>query len=216
MLLSACGGGASSSDSSSGTPSSTGGGDTGAPRITITDPTSSSSYTAGSASLSLSGTASDDVGVAEVTWTNNRGGSGTAAGTTNWSISGITLQTGTNVITVTARDAAGNTGTDTLTVTYSGANVAFTLEVSWPPNPDDPDGYNVYVGPTATTVDSLASTLLKGSPLWDPALPAVQIPSDTVLAATGASSQVCVRIRAFNGAGLSDPSSSACVDLPPL
>ena len=44
---------------------------------------------------------------------------GTATGTTSWSVGGITLQSGVNVITVTARDAANNTGTDTLTVTYS-------------------------------------------------------------------------------------------------
>ena len=44
---------------------------------------------------------------------------GTATGTTSWSVSGIALQSGANVLTVTARDAAGNTSTDTLTVTYT-------------------------------------------------------------------------------------------------
>ncbi|MCJ7816560.1 MAG: discoidin domain-containing protein, partial [Candidatus Aenigmarchaeota archaeon] len=33
--------------------------------------------------------------------------------------SGVTLQSGDNILTVTARDAAGNTGTDTLNVTYT-------------------------------------------------------------------------------------------------
>ncbi len=55
----------------------------------------------------------------QVTWANDRGGSGTATGTTGWSVSGIVLQSGQNVLTVTARDAAGNTSTDTLTVTYT-------------------------------------------------------------------------------------------------
>ena len=50
---------------------------------------------------------------------NDRGGSGTATGTTSWSVSGIVLLSGQNVLTVTARDAAGNTSTDTLTVTYT-------------------------------------------------------------------------------------------------
>ena len=50
---------------------------------------------------------------------NDRGGSGTATGTTSWSVSGIALLSGSNVLTVTARDAAGNTSTDTLTVTYT-------------------------------------------------------------------------------------------------
>jgi hypothetical protein len=34
-------------------------------------------------------------------------------------MSGIALQSGINIITVTARDAANNPGTDTLTVTYN-------------------------------------------------------------------------------------------------
>jgi hypothetical protein len=67
----------------------------------------------------VSGTASDNVGVTQVTWTNSRGGSGTATGTTSWSATGIALQSGTNVLTVTARDAANNAASATLTVTYT-------------------------------------------------------------------------------------------------
>ena len=55
----------------------------------------------------------------QVSWVNDRGGSGTATGTTGWSVSGMALLSGANVLTVTARDAAGNTSTDTLTVTYT-------------------------------------------------------------------------------------------------
>jgi Big-like domain-containing protein len=94
-------------------------GDTLAPSLTITAPTSSPTFVATDASLALGGTAADNVGVTQVTWANNRGGSGTAAGTTSWSVGGVTLQVGTNVITVIARDAAGNSGTATLTVTLS-------------------------------------------------------------------------------------------------
>jgi len=48
---------------------------------------------------------------------NPRGGSGTASGTTDWTISALTLHCGNdNIITVTARDAAGNTATNTLTI----------------------------------------------------------------------------------------------------
>jgi hypothetical protein len=96
-----------------------GGGDTTPPSITITSPTSNPTYTTNTSPLAISGTASDNVGVTQVTWSNSAGGSGTASGTTNWSVSGITLQPGTNVVTVTAYDAATNTGTDTLTVTYT-------------------------------------------------------------------------------------------------
>lgn len=90
-----------------------------APTVTITAPTLNATYAATSNSVNLGGTASDNIGVVEVTWTNDRGGGGTASGTTNWSQSGIALLSGTNVLTVTARDAVGNTGTDALTVTYT-------------------------------------------------------------------------------------------------
>ncbi len=90
-----------------------------APTVTITSPTANPVYPTSNGTISLAGGASDAVGVTQVTWANSRGGSATASGTTNWTVNGITLQSGTNVITVTARDAAGNTGTDTLTVTYT-------------------------------------------------------------------------------------------------
>ncbi len=93
--------------------------DTADPTVTITSPTSSSTYATTSDAISIGGTASDDVGVTTVTWSNSRGGSGTCSGTTSWSESGITLYSGSNTITVTAGDAAGNTDTDTLTVTYT-------------------------------------------------------------------------------------------------
>ncbi len=88
------------------------------PSITITSPTSNSTYTNKSGSINLGGSASDSTsGVLRVTWSNSRGGSGTASGTTSWTISGVSLSTGqANVITVTAQDSAGNTSTDTITV----------------------------------------------------------------------------------------------------
>ena len=93
--------------------------DTTSPTVTITTPTSGSTYSTGNSQLNIGGTASDNVAVTSVSWTNSRGGSGTCSGTSSWSKSGIVLSSGQNVITVTARDAAGNTGTDTLTVTYT-------------------------------------------------------------------------------------------------
>jgi predicted xylose isomerase-like sugar epimerase len=93
--------------------------DTAVPTVSILGPTSASSYAAASSALTLGGTASDNLGVTAVTWANDRGGSGFTSGTTSWSVASVTLQTGTNVITVTAQDAAGNKGTDVLTVTYS-------------------------------------------------------------------------------------------------
>jgi Big-like domain-containing protein len=91
-------------------------GETTRPTVTVTSPTSGTTYTTGASAVTLAGRASDNVGVTQVTWANGRGGSGTASGTTSWTASGISLQTGSNVLTVTARDASGNTATTTLTV----------------------------------------------------------------------------------------------------
>jgi hypothetical protein len=93
--------------------------DTTAPAVTITAPTTSTSYATTSASLNIGGTSSDAIGVTQVAWTNSRGGSGTATGTTSWSVAGIALAEGNNVITVMARDAAGNSSTDVLTAVYT-------------------------------------------------------------------------------------------------
>jgi hypothetical protein len=71
--------------------------------------------------MALGGWASDNVGISQVTWVNDRGGSGTANGQASWNAT-IGLLSGTNVITVTARDTTGNQSSDTLTVTYTPPN----------------------------------------------------------------------------------------------
>ena len=101
--------------------------DTTAPTVTITTPTSAPTFSTGTTPLNLGGTASDNVGVTQVSWTNDRGGSGVASGTTTWSVSGVPLQSGVNLITVTARDAANNPGTATLSVTYTPDTTAPTV-----------------------------------------------------------------------------------------
>ena len=93
-----------------------GGGDVTAPAVTITSPTSSSTYLTTTTPVTLSGSASDAVGVTSVTYSNSRGGSGSCTGTTSWTCSNIVLYSGSNVLTITATDAASNAGTDTLTV----------------------------------------------------------------------------------------------------
>ncbi len=88
------------------------------PSVSITSPTTNSTYTTQQSTVSLSGSGSDNVGVSVVTWSNNRGGSGTCTGTDNWSLDSVPLQLGDNIITVTAYDAAGNSGNASLTVTF--------------------------------------------------------------------------------------------------
>jgi hypothetical protein len=94
------------------------------PVVEITLPTSEATYATSVSPMELSGTASDETTLTQVTWSNNRnegfvGGSGTADGTESWSIGYINLESGDNVITVTAADGWGNTGTDIITVTYT-------------------------------------------------------------------------------------------------
>jgi hypothetical protein len=93
--------------------------DTTLPTISITSPTASPSFTTVAGTVDLAGSASDNVVVMQVTWENDRGGSGTGSGTTSWTANNIALQSGSNVITVTAHDFSGNTQTDTITVTFN-------------------------------------------------------------------------------------------------
>ena len=91
-----------------------------APAVTITSPTTDSTYATTQSSINVSGTASDNVGVTSITWENSaNSASGTASGTASWSISDIALLPGANLITVSAKDAANNVSTDMITVTYS-------------------------------------------------------------------------------------------------
>ncbi len=88
------------------------------PTIAITTPTSGTKYNSSASTVAIGGSASDNVGVTEVAWSSDRGGGGTATGTGSWNVAGIDLQNGQNTITVTARDAAGNTASDVLTVSF--------------------------------------------------------------------------------------------------
>jgi hypothetical protein len=102
--------------------------DTTAPTVSVSGPSQTEEST-----VNLSGTASDDEAVASVTWSNDRGGSGTAQGTTSWTAAGIALQEGVNTITVTATDAAGNSGSGSIQVTRTIPDVdAPTVSVTGP------------------------------------------------------------------------------------
>lgn len=104
--------------------------DTNKPTVAITSPTTSSGYSMTNNSINLGGTASDNVAVTQVAWSNNRGGSGTASGTASWSASAIPLQSGFNVVTVTAQDASGNISTDTLTVVFNSKPILYPQDLT--------------------------------------------------------------------------------------
>jgi hypothetical protein len=89
------------------------------PSIIINGPTAKTSCTTVSSSIEISGFASDDVTLDAVTWTNSRGGSGMASGKEDWTIANVALQTGDNVITVTATDVKGSASSDAITMVYN-------------------------------------------------------------------------------------------------
>jgi hypothetical protein len=121
--------------------------DTTKPTVSITAP----GATTGAATITLKGTAADNVGVTQVAWTNSRGGSGTATGTTAWTAN-IALQIGANVVTVTARDAAGNTGQSSVTITRADTTVP-TVSLTSPTSGAKVAGSAVIL--TATAADNV-------------------------------------------------------------
>ncbi|MCK4625081.1 MAG: hypothetical protein KAV00_07210, partial [Phycisphaerae bacterium] len=88
--------------------------DTTPPTLTITPSTDGTTVT--TPSITIAGTASDASGIASVT-VNDALASG-AADWSTWSAE-VTLAEGENTITVVATDTAGNTATDTITITYT-------------------------------------------------------------------------------------------------
>jgi hypothetical protein len=121
------------------------------PVCTITVPTAASSYITKGHNIKLNGTCTNNDKVVSVDWTNSATGiSDTAsldstAGT--WaSIGNIHLAAGNNLITVTAWDRNGNSGTDTITVTND--SVKPTCTIVSPTSPSN----------TALTTASLSGT----------------------------------------------------------
>jgi len=143
--------------------------DASVPVVKFYSPTTASAFKTPGTTVVIGGTASDNVGVTQVSWTNDRGGSGTAFGTTGWSATGIALAAGANVITVTARDAAGNAGTAVLVVTSapppspSTPNQTSSLSAPSTPTPSTP---------TSSTASNLTSAPMTSSPNMPPAAPA--------------------------------------------
>jgi hypothetical protein len=85
------------------------------PSLRITSPATSVGTTT-SSRFTLSGTAADDTGVIAVQWTSSTGESGLAGGTAIWSAT-VPVYLGTNVVTVRAYDAAGNSAWRSITIT---------------------------------------------------------------------------------------------------
>ncbi len=137
---------------------------------TITSPTSSSTYDAGSAStLDVSGSVVSDASITSCVWVNDLGGSGAAIVSSKvWSISAIPLTVGSNAITVTCTNSGGVTGLDSFVVSRSGGSAT---------NPISSDRISQIWSTTGATIDAsrpICTTGPGASPL-SPGVTAAQI-----------------------------------------
>ena len=112
--------------SASATVQLTAGGSSGPPSsINITSPTTQPTFVSSQSTISLAGTAAANT--TQVVWATDQGFQGQATGTTSWAANGIALRSGSNRITVTARDSAGNQNTAGIVVLYSVASIVTSL-----------------------------------------------------------------------------------------
>jgi hypothetical protein len=121
--------------------------DTQGPALAITSPANNAAMT--NASLTVSGTASDsgygNDGVSSVTvnGVSASGDTASGAGTANWNAT-VTLNPGTNLVTVTAKDTLNNSSQKQVTVTYN-------------PPPPSFGGSSVSAGTLQTTLSRLSA-----------------------------------------------------------
>jgi uncharacterized protein (TIGR03437 family) len=102
-------------------------GDATPPVVAITTPAVNGVFTTTTSPLSLSGTASDAGGIAVVRWINDRGENGQAAGSSSWQVPAVSLQPGTNNITITAWDSSGNTSSAQFVVNYTAQQILLSI-----------------------------------------------------------------------------------------
>ncbi|HHT9111600.1 MAG TPA: LamG domain-containing protein [Candidatus Brocadiaceae bacterium] len=133
--------------------------DTTAPVVTIASPVSGDTYSTTSVLINLGGSASDGgSGISHVTWSTDRGSRDLASGTTNWTVAGVSLESGNTVITVTAMDGAGNTGSDTLTVNVSATGLTKGLKAVY--------SFNEGSGTTAFDTSGYANNGIISGATW--------------------------------------------------
>jgi len=89
--------------------------------VQIITPTATATYTSLTNSPNLGGTASDNAGVTRITLRNSRDVAGfTCTGTTNWLFNNLPLFQGENFLDAVAYNAAGDSATGLVQITYSG------------------------------------------------------------------------------------------------
>jgi hypothetical protein len=139
--------------------------DSTAPTITITSPTTGDTFTATTANITVTGSVTDDSGLSQLSWSNSLGGSGDTA-VSGASVSqsfNVALHSGSNVLTFSARDTAGNTAKKVLTVSYSPSTPPNTASLAWDPpiNTASITGYRVYFGTAPGTYQQIPGQGIK-------------------------------------------------------
>ena len=92
-----------------------------APTVIIQAPTTESSFSTVDSQVTLSGVAYHDRTIMSVTWSVPNGSRGPAQGIENWTAGPIPVDAGTTQVVVTATDALGNQGSDTLQIIRNAA-----------------------------------------------------------------------------------------------
>ncbi|MBP6823141.1 MAG: hypothetical protein KA368_16450, partial [Acidobacteria bacterium] len=103
--------------------------DSDAPVVAITEP-AITGVPNSSGLVNLAGTANDNNVVSSVVWQSDRGATGSAVytpATGTWTATGVPLSPGINLITVTARDTAGNLGRSAISIASTPASVLVTI-----------------------------------------------------------------------------------------
>lgn len=136
-----------------------------APTVTIT--TADATVSNVVASTSISGTAGSAV-AGTLTWTNSLGGSGSIPASTSWTIPDVALAVGTNVVTVTATNSAGESATDSVQfIREAGTAANALIDEPFDAAPTAPAGWT-FTGASSYTTASYAGR----------AIPSVKFDSD--------------------------------------
>jgi hypothetical protein len=129
--------------------------DSAAPGVSITSPSSGATT---NASLTVVGTASDNVGVAGVSVQVDGGSWQAASGTTSWSVALSGLAAGSHTVAARATDAAGNSGTTSVSFTVSAPAPSPSPTTSPSPSPSPTSSPSPSPSPTATSSPSPTPT----------------------------------------------------------
>lgn len=105
----------------------------------------------------------------------------------------------------------GATGSNTSGGGNNSGNT-INVELSWNPNPGNVDGYAINYGTTASSVNTSAAKIATSLPSFNPSAPSVVFDVAAKFGVT-TGDQVCFNIQAYNEAGYTTPSSSACITL---